>query len=92
MRRSPSTWTRQQLEPRNLLTHSTSRSPLSRQPSILDVPGKPHGTLYIGSTSDLTRRALEHKAKMGWTVSGLVRALHTFEPGMQRERRAAVLV
>jgi putative endonuclease len=56
---------------------------------------KPHGTLCIGSTSDLLRRVWEHKAKAvpGFTAKYCVDRLvwferyDTLEAAMQRERR-----
>ena len=59
------------------------------------LTSKPHGTLYVGSTSDLVRRVWEHKLKAvpGFTAKYSVDRLVWFEshemlePAMQRERR-----
>jgi len=59
------------------------------------LASKPHGTLYIGSTSDLMRRVWEHKAKAvpGFTAKyGVDRMVwferyDTLEAAIQRERR-----
>jgi putative endonuclease len=59
------------------------------------LASKPHGTLYIGSTSDLVRRVWEHKVKAvsGFTAKYCVDRLvwferhDTLEAAMQRERR-----
>ena len=59
------------------------------------LAGKPHGTLYIGSTSDLVRRVWDHKAKAvpGFTAKyGVDRLVwferhDTLEAAMIRERR-----
>ncbi len=59
------------------------------------LAGKPHGTLYVGSTSDLVRRVWEHKTKAvpGFTAQyGVDRLVwfeqyDTLEPAIQRERR-----
>jgi putative endonuclease len=59
------------------------------------LASKPHGTLYCGSTSDLVRRAWEHKIKAvpGFTATYKVDRLVWFEQydyleaAMQRERR-----
>jgi len=62
---------------------------------VYPLASKPHGTLYIGSTSDLFRRVWERKAK---AVSGFAskygvdrlvwfERYDTLEMAMQRERR-----
>jgi putative endonuclease len=59
------------------------------------LASKPHGTLYIGSTSDLVRRVWDHKVKAvpGFTAKyGVDRLVwferhHTLEAAMIRERR-----
>lgn len=59
------------------------------------LASKPHGTLYVGSTSDLVRRVWEHKVKSvpGFTTKYNVDRLvwferhETMEAAMQRERR-----
>jgi putative endonuclease len=59
------------------------------------LASKPHGTLYVGSTSDLVRRVWEHrvKAASGFTAKYGVDRLVWFEcydtlqAAMQRERR-----
>jgi putative endonuclease len=59
------------------------------------LASKPHGTLYVGSTSDLIRRIWEHKIKAvpGFTSKFNVDRLAWFErhemleAGMLRERR-----
>ena len=59
------------------------------------LASKPHGTLYIGSTSDLVRRVWDHKVKAvpGFTAKyGVDRLVwferhDTLEAAMIRERR-----
>jgi putative endonuclease len=59
------------------------------------LASKPHGTLYVGSISDLVRRVWEHKAKAipGFTAQYGVDRLVWFErhdtreTAMQREKR-----
>ena len=59
------------------------------------LASQPHGTLYIGSTSDLVRRVWEHKAKAvpGFTAKyGVDRLVwferhDTLEAAMLREKR-----
>jgi putative endonuclease len=59
------------------------------------LASKPHGTLYIGSTSDLVRRAWDHKVKAvpGFTAKyGVDRLVwferhDTLESAIIRERR-----
>ena len=59
------------------------------------LASKPHGTLYVGSTSDLVRRLWEHKIKAvpGFTAQYGVDRLVWFErhdsleTAMERERR-----
>jgi putative endonuclease len=59
------------------------------------LASEPHGTLYVGSTSDLVRRVWEHKIKAvpGFTAQYSVDRLvwferhDTLEAAMQRERR-----
>ena len=59
------------------------------------LASKPHGTLYIGSTSDLVRRVWEHKVKAvpGFTATYHIDRLvwferhETLEAGMLREKR-----
>jgi putative endonuclease len=59
------------------------------------LASKPHGTLYIGSTSDLVRRVWDHKVKAvpGFTAKYDVDRLvwferyDTLEAAMIRERR-----
>jgi putative endonuclease len=59
------------------------------------LASKPHGTLYIGSTSDLVRRVWDHKVKAvpGFTAKyGVDRLVwferhDTLESAMIRERR-----
>jgi putative endonuclease len=59
------------------------------------LASKPHGTLYIGSTSDLVRRVWEHRteAVLGFTAKyGVDRLVwferhDTLEAAMQREKR-----
>jgi putative endonuclease len=59
------------------------------------LASKPHGTLYTGSTSDLTRRVWEHKLKAvpGFTAKyGVDRLVwferhDTLEAAIQREKR-----
>ncbi len=58
------------------------------------LASQPHGTLYIGSTADLVRRAWEHKEKAvpGFTAKYSVDRLvwferyDTLEAAMKRER------
>jgi putative endonuclease len=59
------------------------------------LSSKPHGTLYVGSTSDLMRRVWEHKIKAipGFTAKYGVNRLVWYEEheslaaAAQRERR-----
>jgi putative endonuclease len=59
------------------------------------LASRPHGTLHVGSTSDLVRRVWEHKVKAvpGFTAKyGVDRLVwferyDTLEVAMQRERR-----
>jgi putative endonuclease len=59
------------------------------------LAGKPHGTLYTGSTADLVRRVWEHKVKSvpGFTAKyGVDRLVwleqyYALEAAMLRERR-----
>ena len=59
------------------------------------LASKPHGTLYVGSTSDLVRRVWEHKEKVvpGFTAKYGVDRLVWFEcydkleAALQREKR-----
>ncbi|MFZ3235003.1 MAG: GIY-YIG nuclease family protein [Stellaceae bacterium] len=59
------------------------------------LASKPHGSLYVGSTSDLARRAWEHRVKAvpGFTAKyGIDRLVwferhETLEAAMIRERR-----
>ena len=59
------------------------------------LASKPHGTLYIGSTSDLVQRVWEHKAKAvpGFTAKYRIDRLVWFErhesleAAMLREKR-----
>jgi len=58
------------------------------------LASQPHGTLYIGSTADLVRRAWEHKEKAvpgfsaKYSVDRLVwfERYDTLEAAMKRER------
>ena len=59
------------------------------------LASKPHGTLYVGVTSDLLRRVFEHKSKAvpGFTAWYCVDRLVWFEPlasaeaAIQREKQ-----
>jgi putative endonuclease len=62
------------------------------------LASKPHGTLYIGSTSDLVQRVWEHKAKAvpGFTAKYRIDRLVWFErhesleAAMLREKRIRI--
>jgi putative endonuclease len=64
-------------------------------PFVYMLSSKPHGTLYVGSTSDLVRRVWEHKIKAvpGFTAKYRVDRLVWFEmreslaAAAQRERQ-----
>ncbi|MDG6080193.1 GIY-YIG nuclease family protein [Erythrobacter litoralis] len=52
-----------------------------RQPCVYILASKPHGTLYIGVTSDLVRRIWQHRGGVikGFTKRYAVRHLVRFE-------------
>ncbi|MBN8713003.1 MAG: GIY-YIG nuclease family protein [Xanthomonadales bacterium] len=54
---------------------------MDRQPAIYILASKPHGTLYIGATSDLVKRIWQHKHDVvaGFTQKYGVHTLVYFE-------------
>lgn len=62
---------------------------------VYPLPSKPYGTLYVGVTSDLAKRVLEHKSKAvpGFTTRYGVNTLlwfeaqHTIDVAIRREKQ-----
>jgi len=63
---------------------------MHKQPAVYLLANKPHGTLYVGVTSDLTKRIWEHKNKVvkGFTEKYNLTLLVYFE--LHEDMRQAI--
>ena len=77
------------------MTSECNLSAMSKHPAVYILASKPHGTLYIGVTSDLIKRIWEHKQDFveGFTKKYGIHTLVYFEQcddmanAIQREKQ-----